>query len=63
MNRPYDNDEEVYRNKGYKNRIDYLMILSVEYGVPYDTVVAAAERLGHEEDFEGLPALLERWED
>ena len=56
-------DEEVYQNKGYKNRIDYLMLLSVEYGVPYDAVVVAAETLGREEDFDGLPALLEDWEE
>lgn len=57
------NVEEKYKNKGYKNRIDYLMLLSVEYGVPYDAVVAAAEKLGHEQDFDGLPAILERWEE
>lgn len=55
-------DDEVYRNKGYKNRIDYLMLLSVEYGIPYDAVVAAAETLGRNEDFDGLPALLETWD-
>lgn len=55
------NDEEKYQHKGCQNRIDYLMTLSVEYGVPYDAVVAAAESLGQEQDFGELPALLEKW--
>ena len=55
--------ENVYQRKGYKNRTDYLMGLAEEYGVPYDAVLSAAFTLGENEDFDGLPSLLEEWGD
>ena len=55
-------NQEIYRQKGYKNRRDYLMQLSLDYGIPYDMVRTAADTLGPNEDFDGLPALLEEWE-
>ncbi len=56
-------DQTIYKEKGYKNRKDYLYQLSVEYGVPYDAVVSAANTLGSNEDFDGLITMLEEWED
>ena len=56
-------DEAIYQNKGFKNRIDYLMNLSYDYGIPYDAVKIAADMLGPNEDFDGLPVLLEEWGD
>ena len=55
--------ENIYQQRGYKNRRDYLMSLSEEFGVPYDVVLMAAQTLGPTEDFDGLPAMLEDWED
>lgn len=46
--------QEVYREKGYTDRDDYLHSLSEDYGVPDDAVQALAEVLGPDEDFDGL---------
>ena len=50
---------EVYQESGYKNRDDYLNSLSEDYGVPIDAVLALAEVLGPDEDFDGLVSNLE----
>lgn len=63
MIRVSDKDDVVYQNKGYKNRADYLMSLSLSYGIPYDTVRIAANILGPNEDFDGLLTMLDEWED
>ena len=46
--------EEVYREKGYTDRDDYLNSLSEDYGIPDDAVRVLAEVLGPDEDFDGL---------
>lgn len=50
---------EVYREKGYTDRDDYLNSLSEDYGIPDDAVRALAEVLGPDEDFDGLVSNLE----
>ena len=50
---------DVYLENGYKNRDDYLNSLSEDYGVPVDAVLALAEVLGPDEDFDGLVSNLE----
>jgi len=55
--------EDIYQKRGYKNRLDYLMNLSEEYGVPYDAVYTAAYLLGPSEDFDGLVTVLKEWEE
>ena len=50
---------EVYQENGYKNRDDYLNSLSEDYGVRVDAVLALAEVLGPDEDFDGLVSNLE----
>ena len=50
---------EVYQENGYKNRDDYLNSLSEDYGVPIDAVLALADVLGPDEDFDGLVSNLE----
>ena len=50
---------DVYQENGYKNRDDYLNSLSEDYGVPIDAVLALAEVLGPDEDFDGLVSNLE----
>ena len=51
--------QEVYREKGYTDRDDYLHSLSEDYGVPDDAVQALAEVLGPDEDFDGLVSNLQ----
>jgi hypothetical protein len=50
--------ENVYQENGYKNRYDYLVCLSEEYGVDKGTVFAIASMLGETEDFDGLVSQL-----
>ena len=50
---------EVYQENGYADRDDYLNSLSEDYGVPIDAVLALAEVLGPDEDFDGLVSNLE----
>jgi len=53
MSNPYAN----YGDSG--TRSDYLQSLADEYEVPRDIVNAAADILGSNEDFDGLPSMLE----
>ena len=50
---------DVYQENGYDDRDDYLRSLAEDYGVPLDAVMAMAEVLGPEEDFDGLVSNLE----
>ena len=50
---------DVYQENGYDDRDDYLRSLAEDYGVPLDAVIAMAEVLGPEEDFDGLVSNLE----
>ena len=50
---------DVYRENGYDSRDEYLESLSEDYGVPLDAVLAIAEILGPDEDFDGLVSSLE----
>lgn len=49
----------VYTENGYTNRTEYLRSLSEDYGVDMETVMALANLLGPEEDFDGLVCQLE----
>ena len=51
--------QEIYLENGYKDRDDYLNSLSEDYDVPIDAVLALADVLGPEEDFDGLVSNLE----
>jgi hypothetical protein len=53
---------DIYREQGYGNRGEYLKGLSEDYGVEYSTVLALANLLGPEEDFDGLVTQLEDME-
>lgn len=44
---------------GCKDRQEYFEMLAEEYGVDIDTVETLAEVLGPNEDFDGLPSILE----
>ena len=55
-------EENIYQEKGYKNREDYLECLAEDYYVPLDTVYALASMLGEDEDFDGLISSLEDME-
>ena len=49
----------IYRDKGYENRRDYLESLAEEYEVEYETVKALADILGPNEEFDGLVTQLQ----
>lgn len=45
---------DIYQQKGFKNRSEYLEDLADQYGVDYDTVATLARVMGPNEDFDGL---------
>jgi len=53
---------DVYKENGYKDRIDYLEQLADEYDAPMEVVEALADLLGPDEDFDGLVSGLKDWE-
>lgn len=50
---------DIYKQKGYEDRYEYLDSLAVEYGVSKVTVYSLASMLGESEDFDGLVNALE----
>lgn len=50
---------DIYDEKGYATRKDYLECLADDYGVDRSAVFAVAELLGPSEDFDGLIAMIE----
>ena len=52
----------IYQEHGYETRDAYLRALSDEYGVELGTVLAIAEMLGPNEDFDGLVITLEDYD-
>lgn len=53
------NKPDAYKQKGYKDRYDYLESLADEYGVSKMVVYSLADMLGPSEDFDGLINTLE----
>lgn len=51
--------QDIYKQKGYKDRADYLDSLTDEYGVSEMLVYSLADMLGPSEDFDGLVNMLE----
>lgn len=49
----------VYREHGYRSRIDYLQNLAQDFDIDIRTVLALAELIGEDEDFDGLVVALE----
>lgn len=56
---PDNGKPDVYRQKGYKDRYDYIESLADEYGVSKMVVYSLADMLGPSEDFDGLINALE----
>ena len=56
---PDNGKSDVYRQKGYKDRYDYIESLADEYGVSKMVVYSLADMLGPSEDFDGLLNALE----
>ena len=51
----------VYREKGYNDREDYLSYIAEDYGLDLEQVVRPiADLLGPTEDFDGLISLLDK---
>ena len=44
----------IYQERGFKSRTEYLTFLAEEYNVPLDVVMLLADTLGPEEDFDAL---------
>ena len=44
----------IYQERGFKSRTEYLEFLAEEYNVPLDVVRLLADTLGPEEDFDAL---------
>lgn len=51
----------IYQEKGFKDRDDYLEYLADEYEVEFEYVYELAEFLGPNEDFDGLVNELEEY--
>lgn len=51
--------ENIYQEKGYKDRNDYLYSLAEDYNLDFQLVSAMANVLGPSEDFDGLISTLE----
>lgn len=49
----------IYQQRGYANRKEYLLSLCADYGVCKEAVFALADLLGPNEDFDGLINALE----
>lgn len=52
----------IYNEKGYKNRAEYLESVAEDYGIDDCTVECLADILGESEDFDGLISALEDYE-
>ena len=52
-------DPNIYIERGYADRAEYLEDLALEYNVPLETVLVLADTLGPSEDFDGLISSLE----
>ncbi len=51
--------DDIYKEHGFKDRTDYLHSLADEYGMPLEDVIALADILGQDEDFDQLVISLE----
>lgn len=51
--------ENIYKENGYENREDYLNAMAEEHDLSIHTVMAIADMLGPNEDFDGLVTSLE----
>lgn len=51
----------IYIKNGYASRKEYLLALAEENGMDVERVVQIANDLGHEEDMESLPSVLEQY--
>ena len=52
----------VYEINGFESRLDYLNDLADGMGINRPTVLALADLLGENEDFDGLVTSLEDWD-
>lgn len=52
----------IYEEHGFKSRAEYLRNLAEEYGADLEHVVALADLLGPNEDFDGLVTAIQDME-
>ena len=55
--------ENIYQERGFLSREDYLISLAFDYGVDEDKVYELASIYGEEEDFDGLVRAIEYYVD
>ena len=53
---------DIYQENGYDNRAQYLAALADDYGVSLPQVVALANLLSKNEDFDGLVSAVQEME-
>lgn len=58
----YQSNMNVYQQRGYTDRLDYLKSLAENNDVPLNVVITAAEMLGPNEDFDGLISMIQDYE-
>jgi hypothetical protein len=56
-----DKPMNIYQERGYKDRDDYLTQLAEDNGADLEAVFALADMLGPDEDFDGLVVSVEDW--
>lgn len=56
-------EQNVYQQNGYENRKAYLESLAEDYGVDVEDIIAVANVLGPNEDFDGLVSSLNDFTD
>lgn len=52
-------EDDIYQERGYKNRRDYLNSLAEEYDIDRSIVYSLAQLLGPSEDWDGLVTSLQ----
>ena len=52
----------IYKERGYKNRADYLRQLAADNCADVQAVFALADMLGPDEDFDGLVTSVQDWD-
>ena len=54
--------KNIYQERGYEDREDYLRSLAEEHDADEESVFALADMLGPNEDFDGLVSSIQDWE-
>lgn len=53
----------LYQERGYTDRLDYLKGIAEEHNVPLNVVVSVADLMGDGEDFDGLVSAVQDYQE